>query len=108
MVAVSSKNAKKMVKMPWNDEQHGSLLLAMPRHCAKVLCAGDVMQEPACRRAMRAARKKKLPSARFELTISSLLVRCLTNLAIKAWGTNLPGVSRTPDLKITRSYSLAP
>ena len=28
--------------------------------------------------------QKKMPSARFELTISSLLVRCLTNLAIKA------------------------
>ena len=27
---------------------------------------------------------KKMPSARVELTISSLLVRCLTNLAIKA------------------------
>lgn len=26
-----------------------------------------------------------MPSARFELTISSLLVRCLTNLAIKAF-----------------------
>ena len=32
-------------------------------------------------------KQKIMPSARFELTISSLLVRCLTNLAIKAEAT---------------------
>ena len=41
---------------------------------------------------------KIMPSARFELTISSLLVRCLTNLAIKA--NDDPGEDRTHDLKI--------
>ena len=45
---------------------------------------------------------KKMPSARVELTISSLLVRCLTNLAIKAYGkyTSDLGEGRTHDLKI--------
>ena len=43
-----------------------------------------------------------MPSARVELTISSLLVRCLTNLAIKAYGkyTSDLGEGRTHDLKI--------